>query len=210
MNCFGINLQKLLEKEDISENEFSKRIGISQQSINKIITGQSLNPRLSTLVTIADYFKIPLQQMISNHIIQDRIQIPAIHTVSVPFVDFDDLNMSGLETAIMNSKKYINVELSSKDNCFATSMYDESMEPKFSIGSVLVFNKDKKLNHGDFCLLKGEDEQYMFRQVLINSSDKKFIKCLNPKFLEYNSSPLSVNLYVLATLFESRTIYSNQ
>ena len=49
MNNISNNLKELLKHEGISENELAKRVGISQQIINRLITGINTNPKLETI-----------------------------------------------------------------------------------------------------------------------------------------------------------------
>ncbi len=205
MNFIGSNLKKLLQKKNISENELSKRLGIAQQVVNRIITGQNQNPKLSTIMPIAEYFKIPLQDLISNSFNENKINIATRN--QIPYVDFKEIKTLGVENAILNAQKFISVDLETDISYFATSMYDNSMEPKFSKGSILVFAKSKEAFSGDFCLLKDDANHYMFRQIMINSLDKTYIKCLNPTLAEFELIPLPVNYYVLATLLESRNFF---
>lgn len=206
MNSIGVNLKNLLIKENISENELSKRLGISQQIINRIITGINQNPKLSTIIPIAEYFNIPLQNLISGSSENTNLHVGAKN--QVPYIDFKDIKFLGVENAISCAKKFISIDLDINTNYFATSMYDDSMEPKFSKGSILVFAKSEEAFSGDFCLLKDDKNHYMFRQIMVNTLDKKFIKCLNPAREEHDILPLPVNFYVLATLLESRNFFN--
>lgn len=126
----------------------------------------------------------------------------------IPFVDFKNLTTYGIDAAIQKTKKFIPADIEKNKFYFATNMYDDSMEPKFSKGTILVLEKTSQVFSGDFCLLISDDNHYSFRQIMINSKDKKFTKCLNPKWDEYNAMPLSINYYALAILLESRTVYS--
>lgn len=207
MNYLGINLKKLLRKECISENELSKRVGIPQQMINRLISGENQNPKLSTITPLANYFKVPLHELISN----ENLDVHNIHKVSnqnqIPLLEFKNIEEHGIDYAISNAKKFLTVDLDLNKNYFATKMNDNSMEPKFPQGTILIFDKEKIPFNGDFCLIKDDSNHYIFRQVMINSKNKKFLKCLNPANQEYMLIPLSVNIYVLATLLESRTIF---
>lgn len=207
MNYIGVNLKKFLEKERISENELAKRIGIPQQMINRIVTGINQNPKLSTIMPIANYFKVPLQELISDSNLDlDNAQM--IHSqLKIPYIEFTDIVEHDINRAISYSKKFIMADLDQTKDYFATTMNDDSMEPKFSKGTILVFEKEKIPFNGDFCLLKDDKNHYVFRQILINATNKKFIKCLNPSDAACTVIPLPVNIYVLATLLESRNFF---
>lgn len=207
MNYIGINLKKLLKKECISENELSKRIGVPQQIINRIITGINQNPKLSTITPIANYFNVPLQELISNVDFDIGNTSMANAPIKIPYVEFKDIEEYDINHAISHSQKFITADLDQNKDYFATTMNDDSMEPKFSKGTILVFEKEKVPFNGDFCLLKDDENHYVFRQIMINSTNKKFIKCLNPTSEAFTIIPLPINIYVLATLLESRTFF---
>lgn len=207
MNYIGENLKYLLKQEGISENELSRRLGLAQQAINRIISGTNQNPKISTLMPIANYFSVPLHDFIESQINSNLKKIKDEQLHKIPYIDFREVKCLGVEEAILNTEKYISVDLSSQKKYFATSMYDDSMEPKFPKGTILVFEKTEVAVSGDFCLLKGDNNHYMFRQVIINSMDKKYIKCLNPNDGDFSAISLPINFYVLATLLESRTAF---
>lgn len=209
-NNIGLNIKELLIKERINESELSKRTGVSQQVINRMVTGINTNPKLETLMPIANYFKVPLQHLVSNNF--EKNKNLQNNSIQVPFFTFKEIKQFGIDAAAVNAKKFISVDSCSDTEkfYFATSMYDDSMEPKFPKGCILVFEKTDHIFNGDFCLLVSDDNNFAFRQVMINSSNKKFIKCLNPNHPEYEEIlPLAINYYVLASLLESRMIFSS-
>ena len=89
-----------------------------------------------------------------------------------------------------------------------TTIYgpDGALGPKFSFADEIL-EKEKIPFNGDFCLLKDDTNHYVFRQILINSTNKIFIKCLNPIDDAFTVIPLPINIYVLATLLESRSFF---
>lgn len=209
MNYIGENLKYLLKRESISENELSRRLGVAQQIINRMISGTNQNPKIATLMPIANYFNIALHDLIQKPLANVENQNYETQTLKIPYIEFREIKKLGIEEAVLATKKYISADFNDNKNYFATTMYDDSMEPKFPKGAILVFEKTEEIYSGDFCLIKGDDNHYMFRQILINSLDKKFIKSLNPREDDFNALPLPINFYVLATLLESRTIFNS-
>lgn len=203
MSLIGANLRELLSRENLSENELGKRIGISQQVINRIVSGINQNPTLATLLPIARYFNIPLQTLVSE------ANPIATYSQDIPYIDWEVLQKHGLDFALLHANKstLLDIEIS-KDLCFALSMYDGSMEPKFSSGSILIFQKDKSLINGDYCLLYDQEKEYMFRQLMINRAGQRFMKALNAGHKHYNATPLPINMCIIAILIESRTHFN--
>lgn len=189
-------------KEGLSENELSRRIGISQQVLNRMIAGINLNPKLTTISPIALYFNVPLQELIYGDLSCVHNKISA---AKVPFINFSDLQKYGIEISVAKAHQFVSVDMEKNKGFFATEMYDNSMEPKFPLRTILIFEQGKEPFNGDFCLLRTEDNNFLFRQVLFNITQKKYVKCLNPNFEEYKVVPMPVNFYILATLLEART-----
>ncbi|MBA3535154.1 MAG: helix-turn-helix domain-containing protein [Tatlockia sp.] len=205
MNHIAKNLKFLIINEGVSESLLSKKIGMPQQVLNRLVSGINLNPKLTTISQIANYFKIPLQDLIY----EDLTCIPIKYeSMRVPLINFTDLQKNGIEKAISNTNEFVTVDMDTNKQFFATEMYDNSMEPKFPFGSILVFEKNKDPANGDFCLIRTENNDFLFRQILFKAADKKHIKCLNPQFSEYQLVPMPINFYVLATLLESRVSFN--
>jgi transcriptional regulator with XRE-family HTH domain len=66
MNTLRSNLRYLLDKAELSENELSRRTGISQQIINRMLSGENTNPKIATLTPLAHYFHISISQLIGE------------------------------------------------------------------------------------------------------------------------------------------------
>lgn len=59
------NLKKLRFKKGISQQGLADRIGISQQSVNKY-ENHKIEPDISTLIAIADYFETTVDYLIGR------------------------------------------------------------------------------------------------------------------------------------------------
>ena len=61
---FLVNLDKLIEKEGISKNEFSKKVGIAPSTISSWYNKGYENISLKTLIKLSEYFDISLDELI--------------------------------------------------------------------------------------------------------------------------------------------------
>lgn len=61
---FLVNLDKLIESQGISKNEFSKKVGIAPSTISSWYHKGYENISLKTLIKISDYFNISLDELI--------------------------------------------------------------------------------------------------------------------------------------------------
>ena len=65
------NLRKLLTLANISEHELSRRTGIKQPIIHRLLSGENKNPTISTLKPLADYFTVSTSQLIGEQDIEN-------------------------------------------------------------------------------------------------------------------------------------------
>lgn len=61
---FLVNLDKLIENEGISKNEFSKKVGIAPSTISSWYNKGYENISLKTLIKLSEYFDISLDELI--------------------------------------------------------------------------------------------------------------------------------------------------
>lgn len=56
-------LTELMARERLSDNDLAARTGVPQPTISRIKSGESRDPRDSTLRPLADYFRISISQL---------------------------------------------------------------------------------------------------------------------------------------------------
>lgn len=63
----GYNIQRLMSERGLkSGTKLAEELNIPAPSINRILSGQITDPRLSTVVLIADYFEISVDDLIGR------------------------------------------------------------------------------------------------------------------------------------------------
>ena len=67
------NLRKLRDETGISQKSLADKIGVSQQSINKY-ENHNIEPDISTLIRIADYFNTSVDYLIGHTDIKRKIE----------------------------------------------------------------------------------------------------------------------------------------
>ena len=61
---FLVNLDKLIDKQGISKNEFAKKVGIAPSTISSWYNKGYENISLKTLIKISDYFNVSIDELI--------------------------------------------------------------------------------------------------------------------------------------------------
>ena len=73
MENLARNLKILINKEQISEAELSRRCGVTQPMINRIVNAKTDNPKLKTLLRISRYFGISITDLVESKISNDSM-----------------------------------------------------------------------------------------------------------------------------------------
>lgn len=202
------NLKLLLKEAKLSENELARRTAIPQQIINRILSGQNLNPKIATLAPLAKYFSISISQLIGDELSSQSIKLSTNHSGwrDAPLIEWDKLGKTKLQDLIFQSKNKIAVDLDVSSSVFATVMGDNSMEPKFSIDTILIFDSKKTIFDKDFALIYTPEHHVELRQIFIKKG-KVYKKCLNPKCAGYKATLIDPKSIYLGVLIQSRTNY---
>lgn len=206
MNKLSANLKNLLFNAKISENELARKTGISQQIINRILSGQNKNPKIATLIPLANYFMVSISQLIGDDIFDVKPKLNTNHLgwQEIPMIDWCLLKKKPLNVLLSQSNEKLLVDINPSRNIFALRMHDDSMEPKFSNGAILIFDSNKKPSNGDFYLLELPNHEIEFRQLFIKNN-KLYKKCLNPLHQDYKATPIEDEIKSIGLLIQSRT-----
>ena len=199
MNELSHHLRELLSKAGISENELARRTGVAQQVINRMLSGENINPKIASLRPLAGYFGVSISQLSGDANSKRPWQ-------SIPLLSWQRLSCAPLQRLLLEADENIAVDVASAQALFALSMPDNSMEPKFSEHSLMIFNAEKSPSHGDFVLVHRPKDEYCIRQYFL-LKNQAYQKSLNPNHAEYTPLVMSDQAVVLGCLIQSRTNY---
>jgi len=207
MQKLSDNLKCLLIQAKISENELARRTGVPQQVINRILSGENTNPKISTISPLANYFMITISELIGD-IQSSEIKLNTQHQgwQEVPLIDWSKLGQFSLHDLIAEKEHSVMLDVNSSNKVFALKMQGGSMEPKFTEGTLLIFDTSIKPRNADFGLFQLSNQEVVMRQIFIKN-DKIYVKCLNPEYKDYKLSLLRDGFQFLGSLIQSRTNY---
>jgi SOS-response transcriptional repressor LexA len=188
------NLKKLMEADGkISEGELSRRTGIPQTTIHRILSGQIKESKPSTLKPIAAYFKLSLAQLQGEEAIAPSSNSSSIQTSTpaklIPLITW--------ELATIWKKRFKNYKHQSSDGWVATNkqvgasaygliIQGNSMSsthgPSFEDGCEIVVDPERTPKHGDFVVVKQSDKpNAILRQLSIEGGSLDLLP-LNPRY----------------------------
>jgi transcriptional regulator with XRE-family HTH domain len=176
-------LKMLLSNTSVSEAEIARRINIPTATLNKIKTGKITDPRSSTLITIAHYFGITVDQLLGNSPIEKTFSknicfVPLLNDKQILKVDITTLNYSNHESWIsFNANKEI-----TNHKLFAVGNMGDAMWPYFDKDTIAIIDCQQKVGDKQYVLahIKATCE-ILLRQILIDGNHK-VLKPVNPAF----------------------------
>jgi len=178
------NLQLLLQIHHINESELARQIDLPRQTINKIITGTVSDPKSTTLIKIANFFNISVDQLLGNSssIFTHHKNFNSI--LSVPVLQ--DINLKSFETlSIMNkdTKNFIKIEIEQKnETIFAIILEDDSMFPKFEKGTILIFALNNIIHDNTYSFVYSKKNKIFLFRKIVHKENEIVLLPLNPNF----------------------------
>ena len=152
------NISLLMEHFAIrNESQLAKLVGMPQTTINKLITGVSSDPRISTLTPIITHFKISLDTLLSDDPVFATVNLKQSSDVFVPVVTLEELgdiyaNLNSLKTE--NWPQWYSIPKQNSHNYYAVHVSPKELLPPFQDASILIAKNESKLPQSGYCLIK--------------------------------------------------------
>ena len=195
-------LRQLLCQAGLSENELARRTGVAQQVINRLLSGENTNPKLSTLRPLAQYFDVSISELLG----EPRSSATGSMMHSIPFLHDNIWRDDVAWSERLKTGEQVWVDCEPRAALFALRMPDDTMEPQFSAGTLLIFDPHAQAVSGDFVLWKTRPSEVSLRQYFFHEA-QQYIKSLNPVSEDYELRACDLNDRYFACLIQSRTNY---
>lgn len=155
------NISLLMEHFDVrNESQLAKLVGMPQTTINKLLTGVSADPRISTLTPIVEHFKITLDTLLSDNPVfispPNRQQLDTL----IPIITYEELsdiydNLQSLK--IENWPQWYPIPKQSTSDYYAVHINQKQFPQPFYEASILIVKNEPKLPRTGYCLVKHLD-----------------------------------------------------
>ncbi len=174
-------LSHLIKRHNLNTLELSRRTGIGQPVIYRIMSGETDNPKIATVCALADYFKITVNQLIGETPLPgDAKKTKSKELLGIPLITWEDVDSWPLSKMKLAKAKKIDSEIDYNPDLYALKMNDDSMEPLFSKGTLLIIDASKKARDRSYMIVKCKSQkQSVFRQLLMDD-DFQYLKPINP------------------------------
>ncbi len=208
-------LNSLMEKNNLNMAQLSKNTGLTFTTIKRLCADPACNPTLGSIDKIAKFFGVKSTQLMGIEPINSDAAT-GYHPdfsgwVNIPIISQQQLlswpNQID-EIRASKSTQFVKTDLEINEKMFALKATDESLEPKFSAGTVLIFDPEKQYRNKDYVALHIHGKELpQIRQIFIDGSDI-YIKTINPEFSGNQPTKLDKNSFmILGVLIQARSNY---
>lgn len=201
------SLKFLIEKYNLNTMDLARRTGVGQPVIYRIISGETEDPKISTLSTLADYFHISIDQLIGNAPLDikdnERKQLP-----SIPLLTWENVvYMLAANKEQLNNSPTITTTIQTNKSIYALRIKDDSMAPIFCQDTLISVDYAKKPKNFDYVIAKTKkNKEAVFRQLIIDE-DLKYLRPLNPNIEKFKIQLVEDNCAFFGVLIQSRIDY---
>ena len=197
-------LATLITKTNLTDTEIARRINIPLPTLHKIKNGSITDPRASTLVNIANYFKISVDQLLGKEPIYSTDQISKM----IPVLNKENVINKDYELSFLNNRAYfdlwVNIEVAknyaNSEKIFGLKVNCEAMFPYFTNETIVIIDRDIVPNNRDFVLVAVKNNSMcVLRKILFDNSQVVLLS-MNPIF---EPIIMQENDFIIGTVIQS-------
>lgn len=204
-------LHALLKKHNLNANQVAQELGIPMMTIRRLISGETADPRISTLKLIADHFNVSIDSLLDEETLSTLQPLNKAKPHFVPVLDWviAEKMKSIKDLDLSNWKEWQPVSLNEQDglgkNAFALESRP-SMYPRFPQGTIFIFDPDIDPADGDIVLVKIKNNELTLRELSIDPPEWQLQPVVpGSKVLQYNEQDFEIiGINILTMLYNRR------
>ena len=176
LSKLAINLEALLKAKNLNASRVAQKLGIPMMTIRRLLSGETTDPRISTLKLIADYLEVSVNSLVEDN--QAVLEKPAYQSrpFLVPILDWQTAEKWRTLQNLDSWPHWQPVAGYEKDlinqNSFALRSRP-SMYPRFPNGTIFIINPDIVPADGDIVLVKLNNGELTLRELVIDPPEWK-------------------------------------
>jgi transcriptional regulator with XRE-family HTH domain len=186
-------IRRLMQQHgNISEAELARVTQLPQPTIHRLISGSTLDPRVSTLQALTDYFNVTFDYLLAKSPLLPLSELGLLHSGAhqlFPIIEWDEV-ITFLEKPSQITQKYSDkgdwatTDLAMDKNSFVLKTR-ASMEPRFSRGTLLFIEPNENAEDGDLVLAYYKKEQQLaLRSVVIDGRSRFLQSVMSPSQMD--------------------------
>lgn len=205
------NILHLMEKKGVSDSDVARALGLPYNTIKRITSGETTDPKISTLSLIADFFHVGIDKLLAKDN-EDAVSHSGQKTPALlPILSWHDLENPQLVHTInaSNWTEWQPVALPDNyqlnEHSFAIETR-KSMQPRFPQGTILIIDPAERPIDGDIVLIKIlETNELALRELAIDPPIWQLLSINdNHEPTIYNENKYQIKGTVVFTILHSR------
>lgn len=192
------NIGLLMEHFGIrNESQLAKQVNMPQTTINKLLSGVSSDPHISTLTPIIEYFKISLDTLLSETPIFSSASTTEPQDLLVPLITYDELvdvydDLSSLNST--NWPHWYPIPKQKNNDYYVVHLTQQRLSKPFDQASLLIVQHSQTLQNNIYCLVKHLPSNSLNIKKAHFENGKEWLLTLQP---ELPTSEFDVNEWLL-------------
>jgi transcriptional regulator with XRE-family HTH domain len=191
------NLSILLKQHHLNTNQLAQGLGLPMMTIRRLLSGETEDPRISTLKTIADYFNISIDLLIGDDPRALLVASKKVKSYLIPKVTWELLPQLEDSEFLTSVEEWQSISLGNNDAISKKTFALESrpsMYPRFPKGTVFIIDPDTAPTDGDIVLIKIKDHnEFTLRELVIDPPDWR----LSPLVTDSNTINFSLEKHAI-------------
>ena len=196
------NLSLLLGTSKIAVSKLHENTKIPKATIKRLQKDPKANPTISTLLPIANYFKISINQLIGNDPLPNELNSHLenrYNLLEIPLIKWKDIPNWPNKNIRIWGKVLTGARID--NNSFALSL-DNNEYTNFLPNTVLVINTSVKTKHRDLVIILKEGKTIAsLNQLIIHDGDYFFI----PINFDLRATPLTKQYKIIGVVVQARS-----
>lgn len=205
------NLRMLLDKNNVTESKIAQSLNIPVMTVRRLVSGETTDPRISTLKLIADYFNVSVDSLMKDNNPETIAQMSKIMPQFIPVLNWrtlTDVN-SIAEIDLKSWTDWYPIVLGSKFELSKDAFALESrpsMQPRFPIKTLFIIDPTISHNDGDIVLIKMQSSGDLSLRELIIDLPRWQLQSviIGSETLYYNDKEHQIMGVVVLTMLRTR------
>lgn len=175
--------------EGMSESRLARAANIPKATINRILSGRTPDPRASTLIPIAQYFGVSLEQLLGVAPLPENIPLHAktvaqTNILTLPLISMEKIYLwyCGHYTSHSYQEIVKDEARCVVDTCYLTQVNTTLMQPKFFNKTYIVINTNLDPENEDYVIYYSTALKSTLLRQLIIEQNQRFLICVDSKF----------------------------
>ncbi len=165
------NLKALIDSCKVPELEIARALNTSVLTIRRIISGETEDPRISTLKAIADYFNVSIDSLLDDNTQRSINAMVKNKPRVIPILSWKEIEASDSITNIDLNNWSEWYPVVGEQNYISSSTFAiesrPSMQPRFPLGTLFIINPDETPMDSDIILIRMKQEKELSLRELI-------------------------------------------